>query len=311
MGWGMGMGMGMGHRPFRGLCRMIRRGFGGRGGGMGSRCPWWRAPEEKPLPRAEFVSDVNLPDRCAVPPNTVLVKTWKMTNTGTEMWPEGVKLVFVKGNHELLLNAQEEFPVKRAAAGETCDISVVLTTPANPGRVTAYFRLMTAEGEKFGHRVWADFIVTTEEEKKAPVEEKKKEEKKDVTATSTTVSAPVSNSSSIITPSAPSIAALTSAVTEKPSTATATTTSTASASVSIQSTSSASTTTASVYPVLPTTTTAVTTTTPSPTQTQYASELEALHNMGFKNDELNLFLLTQHKGNVQEAVAWLFDQGKP
>lgn len=37
---------------------------------------------------------------------------------------------------------------------------VPLTTPPLSGRYIGYWRLRTAEGQKFGHRVWADVLVT-------------------------------------------------------------------------------------------------------------------------------------------------------
>ncbi|CAN0401852.1 unnamed protein product, partial [Ectocarpus sp. 13 AM-2016] len=39
-------------------------------------------------------------------------------------------------------------------------VSVPLTTPPLSGRYIGYWRLRTAEGQKFGHRVWADVLVT-------------------------------------------------------------------------------------------------------------------------------------------------------
>lgn len=37
---------------------------------------------------------------------------------------------------------------------------MTLTTPPLSGRYIGYWRLQTAEGQKFGHRVWADVLVT-------------------------------------------------------------------------------------------------------------------------------------------------------
>lgn len=39
-------------------------------------------------------------------------------------------------------------------------VSVTLTTPNQSGRYIGYWRLRTAEGQNFGHRVWADVLVT-------------------------------------------------------------------------------------------------------------------------------------------------------
>ena len=39
-------------------------------------------------------------------------------------------------------------------------VSVTLTTPHLSGRYIGYWRLRTADGQNFGHRVWADVLVT-------------------------------------------------------------------------------------------------------------------------------------------------------
>ena len=37
---------------------------------------------------------------------------------------------------------------------------MTLTTPIQSGRYIGYWRLRTAEGQNFGHRIWADVLVT-------------------------------------------------------------------------------------------------------------------------------------------------------
>lgn len=39
-------------------------------------------------------------------------------------------------------------------------VSVTLITPPLSGRYIGYWRLRTAEGQNFGHRIWADVLVT-------------------------------------------------------------------------------------------------------------------------------------------------------
>ena len=50
-------------------------------------------------------------------------------------------------------------PVPAVPAGETVDISVKLTAPPYPGRNVGYYRLVTADGTRFGHRLWCDLVV--------------------------------------------------------------------------------------------------------------------------------------------------------
>jgi len=85
------------------------------------------------------------------------VKTWKVTNPGPADWPEGTKLIFVRGDRSL--SSEEEFPVPQCEAGGTVDISALVVSPAINGRHTAVFRLADSERTPFGPRFWCDFVV--------------------------------------------------------------------------------------------------------------------------------------------------------
>jgi hypothetical protein len=176
------------HGPFGGppfrphqFWRMFREG--------GGPCNWRRRAEQAEQqgnnaeagiekgPSARFIADVTYADRAApVQAGSVIVKTWSVQNVGKEQWPEGTKLVFLRGTHELL-NGQEEFEVPRAKAGETVEITAVLAIPASySGRATAFFRLADKDRNTFGQRIWADLLVEKAAEK--PVEAKKAENPK-------------------------------------------------------------------------------------------------------------------------------------
>jgi murein DD-endopeptidase MepM/ murein hydrolase activator NlpD len=91
-----------------------------------------------------------------------LIKTWSINNCGTQQWPEPTVLVFLRGHRELIPGAQEEFPVQAAKPNETVEVSAVITTPAAPGRYTAFFRLADSERNMFGPRMWVDLIIPGE-----------------------------------------------------------------------------------------------------------------------------------------------------
>jgi len=61
--------------------------------------------------------------------------------------------------------------------GQEFPFTVLLRTPARPGKVISYWRLTTPDGEKFGHRLWCDVNVrVVKEEPKAKPEPEVKEE---------------------------------------------------------------------------------------------------------------------------------------
>lgn len=143
------------------------------------------------------MENVTIPERSVVEPSQSLVKTWKVTNTGSVDWPEGTKLIFVRGDRSM--SSEEEFPVPACKAGETVDISALVISQAINGRQTAVFRLADAERVPFGPRFWCDFIVGH----LAKPSEVKSEVKHDAPSAPSAPSAPPSASPSATLASAP------------------------------------------------------------------------------------------------------------
>jgi hypothetical protein len=111
---------------------------------------------------AQFLSDSTLPDDCVVDTKSTLIKSWKVLNSGNKAWPEGTKLVFIRGDREL--SVEEEFPVGSLEPGASGDVSVVLQMPDNPGKYSIYYQLADADRKLFGCRLWCRLNV--EEPKK-------------------------------------------------------------------------------------------------------------------------------------------------
>lgn len=106
---------------------------------------------------AKFVSHLTVADHKAVSPASSFIKAWRVRNTSPCAWPQGVRLVCVGGHPLGLPEAGQAVPA--VPAGETVDISVKLTAPPYPGRNVGYYRLVTADGTRFGHRLWCDLVV--------------------------------------------------------------------------------------------------------------------------------------------------------
>jgi len=110
---------------------------------------------------------VNIPDGTVVVPGT-LVKQWKLKNTGSAKWPEGCKIIFLRGARELLAE-REEFEVPLAEPGHTVEVSAPLIVPGKPGRYSAYFQLADKDRSVFGHRFWVELVVKEEEKRIQPL----------------------------------------------------------------------------------------------------------------------------------------------
>ncbi|KAF5981044.1 ZZ type zinc finger domain-containing protein [Fusarium bulbicola] len=152
-------------------------------------------PEPIPTPKAElkgaFVRET-IPDGTILPPNHVFEQTWTLRNDGKENWPAGCSIRFVSGdymghvdsNHpagisELVSASESTVCYAPLGPGQEFPFTVLLRTPARPGKVISYWRLTTPDGEKFGHRLWCDVNVRImKEEPKpepVPVQEAKQE----------------------------------------------------------------------------------------------------------------------------------------
>jgi hypothetical protein len=107
------------------------------------------ADATNPAPdKAEFITDVTVPDGEAHGPNRPFVKTWRIQNTGETTWNTSYDLVFVSGS---LMSAPASIPMPREVpAGETVDISVELVSPAEAGIYQSLWKLRNDKGQTFG-----------------------------------------------------------------------------------------------------------------------------------------------------------------
>ena len=97
--------------------------------------------------QAEFIKDVTYPDGTYVVPGTTFTKTWRLRNVGTQAWNTGTKLVFISGDPMAAVGGSIPYYV---APGNSVDVSVRLTAPANGGSVTGSWMLQAPDGTLFG-----------------------------------------------------------------------------------------------------------------------------------------------------------------
>lgn len=120
---------------------------------------------------AQFVRDT-IPDGTTVTAGHNLVQTWTLRNPGPKSWPAGCSVRHVGGDNMLnidntralsssdLADASESNVVGRTVeAGEEIDFRINLKAPIREGTAISYWRLKTADGAPFGHRLWCDIKV--------------------------------------------------------------------------------------------------------------------------------------------------------
>jgi len=108
---------------------------------------------------ARFVTDVTIPDGTEITANKKFIKVWKMRNEGLTDWPPFTKLLPTGGDR---LGGPDEISVPSISPGTEIDISVPMTAPSAPGKYIGYWRLYSSTGNRFGHKVWVEIIVTPE-----------------------------------------------------------------------------------------------------------------------------------------------------
>jgi hypothetical protein len=111
---------------------------------------------------ASFVADVTIPDGTFITPGVTFTKTWRIRNNGTTTWTTNYKLVFVSGT-QMAHQSSVNLPYN-VMPGQTVDISVQMTAPADAGSYKSSWMLMNESGSQFGvgancmTPVWAQIV---------------------------------------------------------------------------------------------------------------------------------------------------------
>ncbi|KAK4463352.1 next to BRCA1 gene 1 protein [Cladorrhinum samala] len=128
-----------------------------------------KAPEPDLV--AVFVRDT-VADGTLMGPDNVFEQTWVLRNAGEVAWPAGCSVRFVGGDYmghvdsshpaatQDIQDANESTICHSPVLpGEEHAFTVLLRTPLRSGRIVSNWRLTTADGAKFGHRLWCDVVV--------------------------------------------------------------------------------------------------------------------------------------------------------
>jgi hypothetical protein len=114
--------------------------------------------------RAEFVTDVTVPDGSVFSPGAAFVKTWRLKNTGTCTWTSAYELAYVSGDP---LGATTSMTMPTTPPGQLVDFSFDMNAPTTPGHYRGYWMLKDLQGNKFGLGAkadmpfWVDINVST------------------------------------------------------------------------------------------------------------------------------------------------------
>ncbi len=97
--------------------------------------------------RAQFISDMNVPDGTVFTPNAPFTKTWRLKNVGTCTWTTAYSLVLASGDR--MGGADTLIPLT-VSPGQIVDLSINLTAPNLAGSYRGYWQFKNASGGLFG-----------------------------------------------------------------------------------------------------------------------------------------------------------------
>lgn len=130
--------------------------------------------------QAWFVTE-STPDGSSFAPNRLISQSWTLRNPGPLAWPAGCAVHFIGGDEmrnldnkrpssidSMILANRSNVLEEPLEPGKTAVFSVLLKSPCQEGRAISYWRLKTAEGLPFGHKLWIDINTNAKIDK--PVE---------------------------------------------------------------------------------------------------------------------------------------------
>jgi len=97
---------------------------------------------------AAFVKDVTVPDGTTFAPGSTFTKTWRLKNIGTCIWNRSYALVFLRG--DAMKGSAATYLADNVAPGQSVDVSIKLSAPADPGEYRGYWSLRNDSGVLFG-----------------------------------------------------------------------------------------------------------------------------------------------------------------
>lgn len=97
--------------------------------------------------RAQFITDVTVPDGATFAPGFSFPKTWRLKNIGTCAWTN-YSLIFDSG--EKMGGPDAALITTSVAPGQSVDITVPLTSPTTAGTYRGYWKLRNNTGIPFG-----------------------------------------------------------------------------------------------------------------------------------------------------------------
>lgn len=120
--------------------------------------------KEKVICKADVVDHLDIDEKSVQNGGHVVLKTWKVKNTGNSAWGDQVSVEFVKGDQVMVVPGYEVLRVDNTNPGDVAYVRTMLNIPTVAGRYVVIYRLKNADGKKFGQKLRTIVIVEEPEE---------------------------------------------------------------------------------------------------------------------------------------------------
>jgi len=120
--------------------------------------------KDKPVFRADVVDHLDVEEKSIQAGGNVVLKTWKVKNTGNATWDEKISIEFIKGDQDVVVEGYEILRVDETQPGDVAYVRTMLNVPTVPGRYSVVYKFKNSDGKKFGQKLRSIVIVEEPEE---------------------------------------------------------------------------------------------------------------------------------------------------
>lgn len=120
--------------------------------------------KEKAVYKADVIDHLDVEEKSIQSGGNVVLKTWKVKNTGNVKWDEKISIEFVKGDEAVVVEGYEILRVDETQPGDVAYVRTMLNVPNVSGRYHICYKFKNPDGKKFGQKLRSIVIVEEPEE---------------------------------------------------------------------------------------------------------------------------------------------------
>lgn len=120
--------------------------------------------KDKAVYKADVIDHLDVEEKSIQNGGNVVLKTWKVKNTGNVKWDDQISIEFVKGDEAVVVEGYEILRVDETQPGDVAYVRTMLNVPTVAGRYHVCYKFKNPDGKKFGQKLRSIVIVEEPEE---------------------------------------------------------------------------------------------------------------------------------------------------